>query len=93
MQRFESKDNALTKAYSMNLAYPSNPVSYICNATLYEPYQRQLDYYALKFIGHMSVPETGNYKFKMFCNELCQINMTKFGSYTDIEHYNDANRK
>ena len=74
----------------MNPAYPSNPVSYLCKSTLFENIQKQFDYYALKFIGYMSVPETGNYTFKMYCNEICQINMTKSGSETVLGDYSDA---
>ena len=83
-------DYTLATAYSMNPSYPSNPASYLCKSTLYEPRQAQFNYYALKFIGYMSVPETNSYKFKMFCNEMCQINMTISGSYRVLGHYNDA---
>ena len=87
---YYQSDYTLAKAYSMNPSYPSNPVSYLCKSTIYEPSQKQFEYYALKFIGYMSVPETGTYKFKMKCNELCQINMTISGSNTVLGHYNDA---
>ena len=62
----------------------------MCKSTLYEPKQKQFDYYALRYIGYMSVPETGNYTMKMFCDELCQINMTKSGYETVLGDYNDA---
>ena len=80
----------LAKAYSMNPSYPSSVSSYLCRSTLYEPAKSEFDYYALKNIGYMSVPETGDYKFRMHCNELCQLNMTKSGSETVLGEYNDA---
>ena len=74
----------------MNPSYPSNPVSYLCRSTLYEPKKEEFDYYALKNIGYLTVPETGHYKFSMRCNEICQLNMTKSGSETVLGAYNDA---
>ena len=74
----------------MNPAYPSNPASYLCKSSLYDPLGEQFEYYALKYIGYMSVPETVHYRFKMICNEICQLNMTKSGSETVLGHYNDA---
>ena len=74
----------------MNPGYPSNPASYLCKATLYEIQQKQFDYYALQYIGYISVPESGDYIFRVACNELCQINMTKSGSNRVLGHYNDV---
>ena len=76
----------------MNPSYPSNPASYLCKSTLYDPPGHQFESYALRYIGYMSVPETGIYKLKMLCNELCQINMTKSGTETILGSYNDAFR-
>ena len=74
----------------MNPAYPSNPVSYLCKSKLYDDATSHYEYYALKYIGYMSVPETAHYRFTMKCNELCQLNMTKSGSETVLGEYNDA---
>ena len=76
----------------MNPSYPSNPASHMCKSTLYEPEKNQHNYYALRYIGYMSVPEAGNYTLKTYCNELCQINMTKSGSETALGDYSDADR-
>ena len=90
--RFPSSQSnyTLAKAYSMNPSYPSSVSSYLCRSTLYEPTKREFDYYALKNIGYMSVPETGNYTFRMHCNELCQLNTTKSGFEAVLGTYNDA---
>ena len=71
----------------MNPHYPSNPASYMCKSTLYEPVQDQFNYYALKYIGYVSVPDNGSYTFGMFCNQICQVNMTISGSETVLGDY------
>ena len=74
----------------MNPNYPSNPSSYLCKSTLYDPSGHQYEYYGLRYFGYMSVPETGQYTFRMLCNELCQLNMTQSGTETVLGVYNDA---
>ena len=81
-------DFSLANAYSMNPSYPSNPADYQCKPTLYETKQDTLFFkYALQYTGYISVPETDTYKFMMFCNVICQFNVTKSGSNTVFGNY------
>ena len=84
---------SLAKAYNMNPSYPSNATSHICKSSLFDAPGNYDDDYALKYMGYMSVPESANYTFKMFCLSLCQMNMTKSGSNTVLGHYNDVWRR
>ena len=86
-------DYTLAKAYSMNPNYPSRPAFHLCRPTLYEPSKDESNYYALRNIGYISVPETGQYIFRMFCDEICQLNMTKYGSLTVLGDYNDVDKE
>ena len=87
------EDYTLAKAYSMNPSYPSSPSSYICKSTLYGPVARQFDYYALRYIGYLSVPANAQYNFLMRCNDICEMFLTKSGNETSLGQYNDALRQ
>ena len=90
--RFPSSRNdyTLANAYSMNPSYPRNVSSYSCKSQLYDASKMEFDYYALKIIGYISVPETVHYKLTMQCDELCQLNMTNSGSKTTVHgEYNN----
>eukprot|EP00795_Rhopilema_esculentum_P002629 gene2630-826_t len=70
---------SIASVYSRNPSYPGSPSSFTCKSSLYDPYQYQ-DFgnsYALRYIGYLKVPSTGVYKFKMWCNEICEFFITR----------------
>ena len=87
---YDAYNNPLAMIYSINPNYPSNPSSYLCKSTLFELTGNRFENYALKAIGYISVPKTSQYQFKIQCDALCQLNMTRSGSETVLGDYNIA---
>ena len=69
--------------------YPSNPSYFTCRSTLYDPeqYHDYGNYYALRYIGYFRPATQGTYKFKMWCNEICEFNITKNGVETSLGEF------